>query len=103
MQLAGRDDDDGPVTQVADGWPEQRLLECWSRLVQDGQLAGRIVAGPAAGQAAQGEAGEISGLYGVVGAARCELPYPARPAGQDVQVTVDVDDLDQVGRAEFVE
>jgi hypothetical protein len=53
---------------------------------------------PGAGQAAQGEAGEVRGLHGVAGVARRELPHPARPADQDVQVAVDVDDLDQPGR-----
>jgi hypothetical protein len=37
------------------------------------------------------------------GVARRELSDAARPAGQDVQVAVDVDDLDQMSGAEFVE
>ena len=103
VQLAGRDDDDRPVAQMPDGRSEQRMLECRSRLVQHGQRAGRVGAGPAAGQAAQGETSEIRGLQGVAGLARRELPYAARSADQDMQVAVDVDDLDQLGRAELVE
>src|SRR5580693_279901 len=34
---------------------------------------------------------------------RRELSYAARPAGQDVQVAIDVDDLDQLSGAELVE
>ena len=102
MERPGRDDDDGPVAQMADGRAEKGLLQPGSRRGQDGQGAARVVVRPAAGQAAQGKAGEVPGPDGVADAARLELPYPAIPAGQDVQPAVDGDDLDQNGGTEAV-
>ena len=93
----------GPVAQVTDGWPEKGLLESGSGGGQDGQGAVRVVARTAAGQAAEGKAGEVRGPDGVADAARRELPDPAGSAGQDVQSAVDVDDLDQLGGTEAVE
>ena len=61
----------------------------------------RVIARPAAGQPAQGKAGEIRGPDGVADPACRELPYPVRPACQHVQLTVDVDDLDQLRGTEF--
>jgi hypothetical protein len=101
VQPRGRNDDDGPVAQVPDGRADERGLEPGSRGRQDGLRAGRVIPGPAAGKAAQGEAREVRGPDGVGGPAGRELPYPARPAQEYLQVAADLGDLDQLGLAEL--
>ena len=58
---------------------------------------------PAASQAAQGEAGELSGADGVGRAACGPLPHPPVPADKHVQHAVDVGDLDEQGAVELIE
>src|SRR5262249_33658071 len=98
-----RDDHDGPVAQVTGGRAKDRVLEVWSGRLEDSQCAVRVIAGPAVGQAAQGEAGEFSGADGVLGAAGRDLPPLPRSADEYVQDAVDVDDLDKHRGAELIE
>jgi hypothetical protein len=97
LKLAGGDDHDWSVAQVTGGPAEERILQLRADRLQDAQRAVQVVSGAAAGQTAQGEAGEISGADGVLGPARYEVPYPSGSTGQDMQVAVEVDDLDQLG------
>ena len=60
----------GPVAQVTGGRAEERVLELRAHRLQDAQRAVRVVSGPAAGQTAQGKAGEIGSADSVLGAAR---------------------------------
>src|SRR5579872_6430459 len=85
------------------GGSEQRLLKPGPSRRQNGQRAVQVVIGPTAGDAAQGEAGEVRGAPGIVGTPGRELPYLARAADEWIQVAVDLDDLDQPGGTEFVE
>ena len=92
----------GPSPRCADGWAEQGLLESGSRAARmaralPGSSPGRLRARRRRAKRAKSAARTAS-----LDAARRELPDPARPAGQDVQSAVDVDDLDQLGGAELV-
>jgi len=69
-------------------------LELRADRLQDAQRAAQVVSGAAAGQTAQGKAGEISSADSVLGAACYEVPYSSGSAGQNMQDAVEVDDLD---------
>jgi len=103
VQPAGRHDDHGFLAQVTCGRAEDRVLQIRPGRLQDGQRAVRVVPGPAAGQAAQAEPGELRGADGVLGPAGGELPYPPRPADQHLQDAVDLGDLDQPAVAEPIQ
>ena len=92
-----------PVAQVTGRRAEKRVLELRPGRLHDGLRAVHVVPGPAAGQAAQGEAGEVDRPEGIRGAACRELPDPSRPAHQHVQGAVHIDDLDEQGRAQLIQ
>src|ERR1022692_3543567 len=75
MKLAGRDDNDWCVAQVACCRAKERVLEFRSGSFQYGYRAVHLVLGPATGEAAQGKAGEVGSAHGILGTACRELPY----------------------------
>src|SRR5258707_3325755 len=99
VQLARRYDNARIITKVTGGRSNDQVLEFRSGSLQDGQCAVQVVPRSVASKAAEGETGELSGADGLCGSACRVLPYLSRPAYQDVQDAVDIDNLDQLGVA----
>ena len=92
---------DRPAAKLAGRRAEQDGLEGVAARLDGGQRA--RLAGPATvGEPAQAEPGKFDLAGRIVRAAGGPVPDPARPAHQNVQVTVDRDDLHQARVAEPV-